>query len=175
MSTSKSQLLNNHWSYIYTNTHTHTYRHLAKKCVCKNTNHNKTVGETHLYNKFPYQIVGWPTNWRTTILQKFWFPHQAPQPRGLASGESPRIFGFEDQQGLTAGSPQDGAIRDSTLGGHTHDLTNTSTQGQSNDSIGAWTRLTRQSQHCWSHPPQKLWWTPQQNFTQPALFSTPSS
>ena len=118
MSTAKLQL-NDHWFYTHTHTHTHTrththtHRYLAKKCVCKGTNHNKRVGETQLYNKFPYQTVGWPTDWRTIILQKFahgvwklWSPCQAPQPMSLASvGESPRVFGFEDQQGLTSGVP----------------------------------------------------------------------
>lgn len=43
-------------------------------------------------------------------------PCQAPQPEGLASGGgAPRAFGFESQQDLNTGAPQDWEIRDSTL------------------------------------------------------------
>ena len=48
-----------------------------------------------------------------------WAPCQAPQPWGLPSGGGePRAFGFEGQQGLITGDPQNQWNRDSFLGGH---------------------------------------------------------
>ena len=39
---------------------------------------------------------------------EFWAPHQAPQPGDLALGRgATRAFGFEGQQALSAGAPQD--------------------------------------------------------------------
>ena len=49
-------------------------------------------------------------NYTTEVLQQeweLWAPHSAPQPRDLAWGGAPRAFGFEGQQGSTAGAPQD--------------------------------------------------------------------
>ena len=50
-------------------------------------------------------------NYTTEVLPqewKFWAPHQAPQPGGLAmGGGAPRESGFEGQQDVITGSPQD--------------------------------------------------------------------
>ena len=65
-----------------------------------------------LYNQIPYPLRGRPTYWRIIIMQRFSHrseslgPHRLP--RALAPGrQAPRAFGFEGQQGLTAGTPQD--------------------------------------------------------------------
>ena len=65
------------------------------------------------YNEIPYHLGGWPTTreqlyHRSSPTGEFLAPHQAPQPRGLASGGgAPRVFGFEGQQSLIAAAPQD--------------------------------------------------------------------
>ena len=59
--------------------------------------------------------AGWVThkleNYTTEVLPQEWkfsAPRQAPQPGGLATGGgAPKASGFEGQQGLIAGIPQD--------------------------------------------------------------------
>ena len=67
-------------------------------------------------------------NYTTEVLPqewKFWAPHLAPQPGGLATGGgSPRESGFECQQGLIIEIPQDGETETLLLEG-THRASST--------------------------------------------------
>lgn len=70
-----------------------------------------------------YIIEVLPPEW------EFWATHQSPHPGYLAlGGEDPRIFGFKDQQGLTAGISKGLGETDSTLEGHTWKFICTGTQ-----------------------------------------------
>ena len=83
-----------------------------------------------------YIIEVLPPEW------EFWATHQSPQPGCLAlGGEDPRIFGFKDQQGLRAGSPQ--GLGEIFYSGRAHTRIRTCWDpAQSRDSTGDWVRLT---------------------------------
>ena len=63
------------------------------------------------FGQIPYPSSGWRTNWRRILFRdspsrvRIWVPYQAPQPRALASGGAPGVFGFDCQWGLISGSP----------------------------------------------------------------------
>ena len=75
------------------------------------------IGGVHSqYDQIPYPPGGRlpkpENNYNNTEVLpqewKFWAPHQDPQSGGLASGGgAPKAFGFEGQQVLIVGAPQE--------------------------------------------------------------------
>ena len=101
-------------------------------------------GALSRYNQIPYPPGGQLTNWKIIILQRFSHRSESSEPhvRLPSLGGAPRAFGFEGQQGLSAGAPQDwGKQRLHSWRAHTRFHVHWD-PGQSSDSTGAWARST---------------------------------
>ena len=86
-------------------------------------------------------------NYTTEVLPqewKFWAPCQAPQPGGLATGGgAPSESGFEGQQGLITGIPQDWRKQKlNSWKAHVRSHTHQDPGNKSSDLIRDWARLT---------------------------------
>ena len=104
------------------------------------------------YSQNPYAWVGGPQKGEKLQLQRF-------SPRGKGSDHTPgspaqgsctgktvlKMFGFEDNWGLFWETQRGKGNRDSTLKGHTQNLTCSGIQGRSSNSKGAYVRPTYSS------------------------------